>query len=147
MCDFAGCNERGVHPCPKSPGSRERWYFCRPHAAEYNQNWDYFQGMSDEEMRRTMNNEETSSDAFASASTFAFTGLVDEDGYTSTDHAAYDALETDPGCGMDLIKKQYRKLAKLYHPDSNQGDPQAAERFHEIQTAYDYLTQKLGVQS
>lgn len=36
----------------------------------------------------------------------------------------------------DEIKKQYRRLAKKYHPDSNKSDPKAAERFKEISEAY-----------
>lgn len=142
MCDYTGCNERGDHPAPKSPGGKERWYFCRPHAAEYNRNWDYFSGMSDEEARRAMENENKGADAFASANPFEWGGAEDGDGHTSTDHSAYDALELDPGAGMDAIKRQYRKLAKKYHPDANIGDPQATERFHEIQAAYDHLSQK-----
>ncbi|MDQ8153504.1 MAG: J domain-containing protein [Gemmatimonadota bacterium] len=39
----------------------------------------------------------------------------------------------------DEIKKQYRRLAKQYHPDSNKGEPKAAERFKEISEAYNVL--------
>ncbi|WP_286830066.1 MULTISPECIES: J domain-containing protein [Kordiimonas] len=142
MCDYSGCAEKGAHPAPKSPGSPERWYFCRPHAAEYNRNWDFFQGMSDEEAQRHMNDGSESSDAFSSARTFEWGGAIDDDGFTSTENAAYDALELDPGAGQDELKKQYRKLAKIYHPDANPGDPAAAERFHQIQSAYDRLKDK-----
>ena len=34
------------------------------------------------------------------------------------------------------IKRAYRKLAKKYHPDTNQGNEEAAERFREIGEAY-----------
>lgn len=36
----------------------------------------------------------------------------------------------------DEIKKAYRRLAKRYHPDANQNDPKASERFKEISEAY-----------
>ena len=39
----------------------------------------------------------------------------------------------------DEIKKAYRKLARESHPDANQGDAAAEERFKEIQGAYDTL--------
>lgn len=139
MCDYTGCTERGEYPAPKSPNSSERWYFCRPHAAEYNRNWNYFQGMSDEDVKKAMAGDSASSDAFASKDAFEWGGVIDEDGITSTEHAACDTLEVDAHASLDQIKKQYRKLAKLYHPDANPGDPEAAERFHEVQTAYDYL--------
>jgi len=46
---------------------------------------------------------------------------------------ARDANDTD-------IKKQYRKLAMQYHPDKNPGNPEAAEKFKEISTAYEILS-------
>lgn len=142
MCDYAGCTERGLHPAPKSPGSPERWYFCKAHAAEYNRNWNFFEGMSEEEAQRHMNDSSESADAFASAKPFEWGGVLDEDGFSATESAAFDALELDTGASQEDIKKQYRKLAKIYHPDANPGDPAASERFHEIQAAYDLLRDK-----
>ncbi len=142
MCDYTGCSERGDHPAPKSPGSSERWHFCRPHAAEYNQNWNFFEGMSAEETKQHMNDTSESSGAFAGARTFEWGGAMDSDGNSSAELAAYDVLEVDADSSPDLIKKQYRKLAKIYHPDANSGDPAAATRFHEVQTAYDILRKK-----
>ncbi len=40
------------------------------------------------------------------------------------------------------LKKAYRALAKKYHPDHNQGDKSAEERFKEISEAYDVLSDK-----
>lgn len=44
----------------------------------------------------------------------------------------YDATEKE-------IKNAYRSLAKKYHPDLNQGDPQAGLKFKKVTTAYDVL--------
>lgn len=139
MCDYTGCNETGDHPAPKSPGSNERWYFCRPHAAEYNRNWNFFEGMSDEEAKKHMNDTSQSAEAFSQARTYEWGGALDENGFSTTEQAAFDTLELDSTADQEAIKRQYRKLAKMYHPDSNPGDPAAAERFHAIQSAYDLL--------
>ena len=52
LCDRDGCDEPGDRPAPKAPNSRERWYFCEAHAAEYNKNWNYFAGLTAEEAAR-----------------------------------------------------------------------------------------------
>ncbi|MBN9196488.1 MAG: DnaJ domain-containing protein, partial [Microbacterium sp.] len=38
------------------------------------------------------------------------------------------------------LKKTYRKLARKYHPDSNQGDATAEAKFNEISEAYSVLS-------
>ena len=52
LCDRVDCSEVGDRPAPKSPNSPERWYFCEKHAAEYNKNWDYFQGLTKEDAKK-----------------------------------------------------------------------------------------------
>jgi len=52
----------------------------------------------------------------------------------------YDTLEVKKGASDEEIKKAYRKLARKYHPDANGGDKAAEERFKEVQTAYDVLS-------
>jgi molecular chaperone DnaJ len=51
----------------------------------------------------------------------------------------YKTLDVDKKASPDEVKKAYRKLARRYHPDRNQGDKQAEERFKEISQAYDVL--------
>lgn len=48
----------------------------------------------------------------------------------------YAVLGVSPTATPDEIKKQYRRLAKQYHPDANKDDPKASDRFKEISEAY-----------
>src|ERR671934_2409155 len=51
----------------------------------------------------------------------------------------YAVLGVSASATQDEIKKQYRRLAKKYHPDANKSDPKAADRFKEISEAYNVL--------
>lgn len=52
----------------------------------------------------------------------------------------YEVLGVSRNADAAAIKKEYRKLAKKYHPDSNEGNATAAERFKEVNEAYDVLS-------
>lgn len=52
----------------------------------------------------------------------------------------YEILEVGKGASDTDIKKAYRKLAKKYHPDVNQGDSTAEAKFKEVNEAYEILS-------
>jgi len=51
----------------------------------------------------------------------------------------YAVLGVSRHADQEEIKKAYRRLARRYHPDVNRGDSEAAERFKEINEAYEVL--------
>jgi len=54
----------------------------------------------------------------------------------------YSTLGVTKAASEAEIKKAYRKLAKELHPDTNQNNPKAAERFSQVTAAYDLLSDK-----
>lgn len=52
----------------------------------------------------------------------------------------YEVLGVSKNATPDELKKAYRKLAIKYHPDKNQGDKVAEEKFKEAAEAYDVLS-------
>src|SRR5437660_11730565 len=52
----------------------------------------------------------------------------------------YDVLGLKRGASQKEIKQAYRKLARKHHPDVNPGDKGAEERFKEINSAYEVLS-------
>ena len=52
----------------------------------------------------------------------------------------YEVLGVDRNADKGAIKRAYFKLAKQYHPDANQGDEKAADKFKEVTEAYEILS-------
>ena len=54
----------------------------------------------------------------------------------------YKTLGVQKSASADEIKKAYRTLVKKYHPDKNQGDKKAEDKFKEVSEAYEVLGDK-----
>jgi hypothetical protein len=58
QCDHPGCRRAATARAPKSRDlMNEHYWFCQPHAAEYNRNWNFFAGMSEGEIRKRQQEE------------------------------------------------------------------------------------------
>ena len=138
LCDRHGCDEPGDRPAPKSPNSPERWYFCEAHAAEYNRNWNYFEGLTAEAAAEREAGERRDAGGFSEAKHYAWGGPGD--GSRSRDEMrALDVLELEVDADFTAIKAAHRRLAKAHHPDLAGHNDEAAARFQAIQAAYDVL--------
>ena len=51
----------------------------------------------------------------------------------------YDILKVNKNASMDEIKKSYRKLSLLYHPDKNHNNPDTTKQFQKITEAYERI--------
>lgn len=52
----------------------------------------------------------------------------------------YSVLGVEPTASQDDIKRAYRRLAREWHPDVNQGNPEAEDRFKRVGEAYQVLS-------
>ncbi|MFZ9395490.1 MAG: J domain-containing protein [Erythrobacter sp.] len=138
LCDRHGCDEPGDCPAPKAPNSRERWFFCRTHAAEYNSKWDYFEGLDQAEREERARAERRDNSGYAEASHYGWAGSGD--GSRSQDEMrALGVLELEADADFAAIKKAWREKAKTVHPDVKPGDKDAAAEFQKLQLAYEVL--------
>ena len=62
---------------------------------------------------------------------------------TASTAEAYGILGLTSDATLADVKKAYRKLARQHHPDRNNADPGAIDRFRRITEAYEYLSAHL----
>lgn len=162
-CAWAGCDQPGNFRAPRSRNNlREYQWFCEPHIKEFNKNWNYFEGMTQDEIyeyqrdattghRPTWRVDQLGKNADRKMEE-AFHRMFGEGGggsrnFSATHSAPISARNRDALAALDLehpsdkasIKAQYRELVKKYHPDVNHGNAQAEEIFKKITLAYDQL--------
>ena len=138
LCDRHGCSNPGDCPAPKAANRPERWYFCAPHAAEYNAGWDYFAGLSDAEASARAADEDAQRQ-YRRAAHWEWGGAGDG----SRSRAELDALAVlgcDSDADMTVVKLAWRTAAKESHPDVAGANPEAAARFRAIQAAWQVLS-------
>lgn len=138
MCDYPGCAEPGDCPAPKHRDSKEKWWFCQTHAGEYNRNWNYFEGLTEAEVAEREEKERQSRGNARRAQHWSWSS-AGGDGMSAGVRDAFKLFELESDADAKAIKAAYRRLAKLYHPDSNPGSTEAAEKFQAVRIAYDAL--------
>jgi len=159
-CDFPGCNKKGEYRAPKDRTLKEYYWFCLDHVAEYNAKWNYYENETtpnDEHLKHKMH-----FGGFTSKIKYQFGyDFIDELGdFAYFDHTRKQAFyfnDKDRLCAdildislenltIEALKKQYKKLARKYHPDMNAGSKTSEEKFKKITTAYNDLMKKLKTQ-
>ena len=143
LCDYHGCEERGEHRAPKSAYTEEKWWFCEEHAAQYNKNWNFFQGMKDADARAYAKRERQKGAGYNKSEHWSWGGATDELGFNKMEQEAFAELEMEPTRVPADVKKQYRVMAKKHHPDLNKNNPQAEQKFQRLTFAYEVLKGRL----
>ncbi len=174
-CDHPDCGEAGEFRAPKSRAQLHEYrWFCLDHVREYNKAWNYYAGMTQEEVeaetrrdttwqrptwplgariggyRRFMRSTTSIHDGF---------GFFDDDRAQSRRHAqahmagvhpesaeakALAIMNFEPPLNLTRLKARYKELVKLNHPDANGGDKLAEERLKDINEAYATLKKLLS---
>lgn len=143
MCDRPGCTQVGDCPAPKHRDSQEKWWFCQEHAGEYNRGWNYFEGLTEQEAAEREEKERKAGSGTRRSRHWSWS----QPGPEAPGSGVRDALklfDLDSDADEKAIKLAYRRLAKLYHPDSNPGNAEAVEQFQAVRVAYDLLIAWLG---
>ena len=168
-CDSPKCNEKGEYKAPKSRVMLNQYfYFCLGHIKEYNKSWDFYKGMSVEQIENSMrsdtfwdrpswplkNSFKNTFDEFNEYiedyvktnddkinDTYFKNKLLDES-LSMEETKALNELDLKMPISLEKIKKNYKKLVKIFHPDVNGNNKDAEERFKKINESYKLLLKK-----
>jgi hypothetical protein len=168
-CDHPGCRLPAATRAPKSRDLlNEHYWFCTPHAADYNRHWDFFSGMNDAQVRAYQAGSATgdrptwafeasrrSREAMAARSSTdrAFAdpfGLfaaarrraeqaAQERKIGKIERGALADLDLDASAQPQAIRARYIELVKRCHPDANGGDRSAEHKLQRVIRAYQAL--------
>lgn len=170
VCEHPGCAEAGEFRAPRSRENLNQYrWFCLEHVREYNSKWDFYAGMSEDDIERHIRADQTwrrptwkmSGPVRAKMASDPLELLLDPYDILA-DSGARLRQRRPPAQPNDLpvaeqqalsildltwpqtrqgVRARYKELAKRYHPDATGGDREAEERIKQINQAYSTLKQ------
>ena len=165
-CEHPGCEETGQYRAPKSPDNLEEFlWFCREHVREYNLKWNFFDGTTEAEMEAQLGRDRVwdrpTKPFKKSVEEKAWARLGVDDAHQvlgenatrnpgksttggtrklpPTERRAIQILEAKDHWTKPEIRKSYKALIKILHPDMNGGDRSDEERLQEVVWAWDQI--------
>jgi len=164
-CGVPGCGEPGEFRAPLTPGDFDgpgRWhYLCLEHVRAHNSRYNYFTGMSPEEISAAQSpiaGWERASRPFATLGTDpppAWSDFADpldaiaarfrrdvargEDRFTAAEREALGVMGLKDDVDRLTLRQRYSELVRRYHPDRNGGDRSLEAKLGKVIAAYQIL--------
>lgn len=165
VCDHEGCDKPGKFRAPKAPDVLDDfWWFCKDHVREYNLKWDFFHGKTEAEMNAQNTTDKVwdrQTKDWRDPEQRAWARLGIEDPHQvlganatrnpgrngggggkrlpPTEKRAIDILEAKEDWSKAEVRKSYKALIKVLHPDMNGGDRSQEEQLQEVMWAWDQI--------
>ncbi len=168
-CDSYKCTEKGKYKAPKSRILlNDYFYFCLNHIKEYNKSWDFYKGMTVDQIEKSMRSDTVwdrpswplkgnFKNSFDDFNEFVddfikededrfndkhFNNKLINDTLTLKENESLKVLELELPISLEKVKKNYKKLVKIFHPDVNGNNKKAEEKFKQINESYKLLLKK-----
>jgi hypothetical protein len=164
VCEHEGCEEAGKFRAPRAPDVLDEFiWFCKDHVRDYNLKWNFFNNTTEAEMNAQMSKDkvwerETRSFDDPEARAWARLGIEDPHQVLGenatknpgkattgnrrlppTERRAVKILEAKDGWTKAEVRKAYKSLIKVLHPDMNGGDRSQEEQLQEVVWAWDQI--------
>ena len=162
ICEWNNCKESGEFKAPleKDNSKSFRW-LCEEHVKLFNKNWNYFEGMPQNEIEDFLKSDLTwhrptqkfgSSDNFfnilwnnALNDKFNFfkqekdINILKDNKLSEKDKDAFKIMELEFNASWPIIQKKFKTLVKKFHPDRNAGNKNFENRLKKVTLAYSHL--------
>jgi len=162
ICEWEKCKEVGKYKAPteKDNSKNFRW-LCEDHIKLFNRNWNYFEGMSQNEIEFFLKSDETwhrPTSKFGSQENFfnilwnnALSdkfNIFKDNGYvknykkkqlTEKDKDAFIIMGLEYSADWSIIQKKFKILVKKFHPDKHSGNKHYEDKLKKITLAYSHL--------
>jgi hypothetical protein len=164
-CDHEGCTEAGKFRAPKAPDVLDEYlWFCKDHVREYNLKWNFFDGTTEAEINAQMSKDkvwERTTKPLGDPEARAWARLGIEDAHQvlgnnatrnpgksitggtrklpPTERRAIEILEAKDHWTKAEVRKSYKALIKVLHPDMNGGDRSQEDQLQLVVWAWDQI--------
>ena len=164
VCDHEGCEEAGKYRAPKAPDVLDDYFwFCQQHVREYNLKWNFFDGKTEAELNAQMSKDkvwerQTKPTGDPEQRAWARLGIEDPHQVLGangtrnpgragsntrrlppTEKRAVEILDVSVDATKQELRKAYKALIKVLHPDMNGGDRSQEEQLQQVVWAWDQV--------
>ena len=162
ICDWNNCSKEGLYKAPiEKDNSKKFRMLCLYHVKEFNNNWNYFDGMNDSQICEFIKSDMTwhkPTQSFGSSDNFFKilwnNTLKDEINkskiknqfdnmrqfkFNHNDVKAFSILGLSVGMKWEKVQEKFKKLVKKFHPDMNAGNKKYEDKLKIITLAYTQL--------
>ena len=162
VCEWKNCKKGGKFKAPQEKDNSKNYkWLCEEHIKLFNNNWNYFEGMSQNEIENFIKSDITwhrPTQKFGSSDNFfnilwnnalndnfnLFKGekIFKDSKYNrlnEKDKDAFKIMGLEINAEWLIIQKKFKILVKKFHPDKNSGNKQFEDKLKKITLAYSHL--------
>ena len=162
ICEWSNCKEIGKFKAPLERDNYKNYeWLCEEHIKLFNKNWNYFEGMSQNEIENFLKSDLTwhrPTQKFGSSDNFfnilwnnalndnfnLFKGekIYKDSKYNrlnEKDKDAFKIMGLEINTEWLIIQKKFKTLVKKFHPDRNAGNKEFEDKLKKITLAYSHL--------
>ena len=162
ICEWKNCRETGEFKAPaEKDNSKNFKWLCNEHIKLFNKKWNYFEGMSQNEIEKFLRSDLTwhrPTQKFGSSDNFfnilwnnalndKFNFFKQEENINGSndgklsekDKDAFIMLGLELNVDWPIVQKKFKTLVKKFHPDRNAGNKQFEDKLKKITLAYSHL--------